>query len=101
MFCSKNSENVLKGIDPSKITKRQFLEAELSQNPEFFKAFPHLKPIAKKVLDETYDEKLDVYDQKYANIQAKKYELIFIIASLLFIIKGFEFNLFLNFIRKI
>ena len=77
MFCTKNNERVLKGIDPTKITKRQFLDAELSQNPEFFKAFPNLKSAAKKIIDETYNPEHDEFDQKYTNIQAKKYELLY------------------------
>lgn len=72
-FCQKISEK-LKGIDPSKITKKQFLQAELAQNPEFFKAFPHLKPIAKRTINENYNEKNDPYDQIHSDIKAKNYK---------------------------
>ncbi len=33
----------MNSLDISKISKRQFLKKELTENPEFFKAFPHLQ----------------------------------------------------------
>ena len=30
------------GRDASALSSRQFIEAELKENPEFFRAFPHL-----------------------------------------------------------
>ena len=37
------SDRVQGAIDWSKVTKEQYFRTELSHNPEFFKAFPHLK----------------------------------------------------------
>ena len=42
-----------------KMNKQQFLTRELKENPEFFKAFPHLsKGITKKAIDEQLEEQM-------------------------------------------
>lgn len=32
-------------LDQSKIDRRQFIKSELNENPEFFKAYPHMQTI--------------------------------------------------------
>lgn len=34
---------ILKSLDQSKIARRKFIKTELTENPEFFKAYPHLQ----------------------------------------------------------
>ena len=36
------------GRDPSSLSTKQFFEAELKENPEFFRAFPHLQRVLSK-----------------------------------------------------
>lgn len=35
--------DILKGLDKSKISRKAFIRKELTENPEFFKAYPHLQ----------------------------------------------------------
>ncbi len=44
MFSSQNKlgSGDFKSTMQKKITKKDFMHAEMKQNPEFFKAFPHL-----------------------------------------------------------
>jgi hypothetical protein len=35
--------DTLKSLDKSKIARRQYIKTELTENPEFFKAYPHLQ----------------------------------------------------------
>lgn len=37
-----------RGRDPSALSSRQFIETELKENPEFFRAFPHLQRVFEK-----------------------------------------------------
>lgn len=48
-------------------TKSQMLNAELNQNPEFFKAFPHLKPKAEELLEKTQFKKDELDKVNLAN----------------------------------
>lgn len=43
----------------------------MSQNPEFFKAFPHLKPAAKKAKDPRYEAENDHLNSLDENIKVK------------------------------
>ena len=50
-FSSKNYTNIegFKSTKAKKLTKQNFMKRELKENPEFFKAFPHLqKPMFEK-----------------------------------------------------
>jgi hypothetical protein len=35
--------DILKSLDKSKINRKTFIKKELTENPEFFKAFPHMQ----------------------------------------------------------
>jgi hypothetical protein len=37
--------DIIKGLDKSKISRRAFIKKELTENPEFFKAFPHMQVV--------------------------------------------------------
>ena len=37
--------DVLKKVDRSKVSRKNYIKKELTENPEFFKAFPHLQTI--------------------------------------------------------
>jgi len=37
--------DIIKNLDKSKVSRRQFVKKELTENPEFFKAFPHMQTI--------------------------------------------------------
>ena len=37
--------DILKSLDPTKTSRRQFLKKELVENPEFFKAFPNMQAV--------------------------------------------------------
>jgi hypothetical protein len=37
--------DIIKGLDKSKVSRRVFAKKELTENPEFFKAFPHMQGI--------------------------------------------------------
>ena len=39
------SSTPAKERNPMRMTSRQFVERELKENPEFFKAFPHLQSV--------------------------------------------------------
>jgi len=41
-------------LDKKKVSKREFIKRELTENPEFFKAYPHLQGIF--ALDEEKDK---------------------------------------------
>ena len=36
---------ILKGLDKSKVSRKAFIKKELTENPEFFKAFPHMQSV--------------------------------------------------------
>lgn len=35
--------DIIKGLDRSKVNRKAFIKKELTENPEFFKAFPHMQ----------------------------------------------------------
>ena len=35
--------DILKSLDKAKINRKTFIKKELTENPEFFKAFPHMQ----------------------------------------------------------
>ena len=35
----------MKSLDKSKLNRRVFIKKELTENPEFFKAFPHMQAL--------------------------------------------------------
>ncbi len=35
--------DIMKGLDKSKVSRKAFIKKELTENPEFFKAFPHMQ----------------------------------------------------------
>lgn len=37
--------DILKNLDRSKVSRKAFIKKELTENPEFFKAFPHLQGV--------------------------------------------------------
>ena len=37
--------NIIKELDKSKISRKTFVKKELTENPEFFKAYPHMQSI--------------------------------------------------------
>lgn len=37
--------DILKSLDKNKINRKAFIKKELTENPEFFKAFPHMQAI--------------------------------------------------------
>ncbi len=37
--------DIIKGLDRSKVSRRAFIKKELTENPEFFKAFPHMQAV--------------------------------------------------------
>jgi hypothetical protein len=37
--------DIMKGLDKSKVSRRAFVKKELTENPEFFKAYPHMQAI--------------------------------------------------------
>ncbi len=37
--------DIMKGLDKSKINRKTFIKKELTENPEYFKAFPHMQAI--------------------------------------------------------
>ena len=37
--------DIIKGLDRTKVSRKVFIKKELTENPEFFKAFPHLQGI--------------------------------------------------------
>ena len=37
--------DILKSLDKSKINRKTFIKKELTENPEFFKAFPHMQAL--------------------------------------------------------
>ncbi len=37
--------DIIKGLDKTKISRRAFIKKELTENPEFFKAFPHMQVV--------------------------------------------------------
>jgi len=37
--------DIIKNLDRSKISRKVFIKKELTENPEFFKAFPHMQGI--------------------------------------------------------
>ena len=51
--------------DPSKMSSRQFIERELKENPEFFKAFPHLQPVFEEATKPNGEKKY--LDKKIVN----------------------------------
>ena len=59
-FCTK-FKGPLRDLNRDKISKSKFLKAEMVQNPEFFKAFPHLKPKAKEIYEREYNEDFDSF----------------------------------------
>jgi hypothetical protein len=53
----------MKSLDKSKVDRKVYVKKELTENPEFFKAFPHMQAIFNV---DTEKEKL-VDDPKYEN----------------------------------
>ncbi len=43
--CAFSRADILKSLDKTKVSRKQFIKKELTENPEFFKAFPHLQGI--------------------------------------------------------
>jgi hypothetical protein len=37
--------DILKSLDKSKVNRKVFIKKELTENPEFFKAFPHMQAV--------------------------------------------------------
>lgn len=37
--------DIMKGLDKSKVSRRVFVKKELTENPEFFKAYPNMQVI--------------------------------------------------------
>ena len=37
--------DIIKGLDRSKVSRRAFIKKELTENPEFLKAFPHMQVV--------------------------------------------------------
>lgn len=37
--------DILKSLDKTKINRKTFIKKELTENPEFFKAFPHMQAV--------------------------------------------------------
>ena len=37
--------DIIKGLDRTKVSRRVFIKKELTENPEFFKAFPHMQVV--------------------------------------------------------
>jgi hypothetical protein len=37
--------NIMASLDRGKISRKQFIAKELKENPEFFKAYPHLQTV--------------------------------------------------------
>jgi hypothetical protein len=37
--------DILKNLDKSKVSRKNFIKKELTENPEFFKAFPHMQSV--------------------------------------------------------
>lgn len=37
--------NIVKDLDKSKISRKAFVKKELTENPEFFKAYPHMQTV--------------------------------------------------------
>ena len=37
--------DILKSLDKNKINRKTFIKKELTENPEFFKAFPHMQAL--------------------------------------------------------
>ena len=37
--------DIIKGLDRNKVSRRAFIKKELTENPEFFKAFPHMQSV--------------------------------------------------------
>ena len=49
--------DILKKLDKSKVSRRQYIKKELTENPEFFKAYPHLQSVFELKEDgEFYDQ---------------------------------------------
>jgi len=37
--------DIIKGLDKLKVSRKAFIKKELTENPEFFKAFPHMQGV--------------------------------------------------------
>ena len=53
----------MKSLDKNAVSRKHFTKKELTENPQFFNAFPHLQAIIQKDLDDKHLEAEEIEDQ--------------------------------------
>lgn len=65
--------DIVKSLDKSKISRRAFVKRELTENPEFFKAFPNTQAILNEQNEEDEEGPEHYYYKHDAQVNFKEY----------------------------